>query len=210
MRPPWIDPVGGQVFVTQSSDVKAGDGSHDLQRQLLKLVLEVGPLCVFFVVTSLAGVYAGTACFVPATILALGASRLLLGRIPVMPLVSGVFVIIFGGLTLYLHDDLFIKVKPTIINGLFAVLLFWGLSQGRSWLKYLFADAFHLTDEGWRILTFRWACYFSFLAVLNELVWRNMSPEFWSGFKLLGVMPLTIIFTIAQVGLLKKHEASAN
>jgi intracellular septation protein len=179
-------------------------------RQVLKLVLELGPLVTFFVVNSNAGIYWGTGCFIVTTVLALAASRILLGRIPLMPLISGAFVIVFGGLTVLLQNDVFIKVKPTVVNLLLAAALFGGLSQGRSWLKYLFDDAFHLTDEGWRKLTFRWACFFVVLAVLNEIVWRNASSEMWASFKLFGVMPLTMIFAIAQIGLLKKFEASAN
>ena len=198
------------MIVTESTEIKPEVGAQDVQRQLLKLAFEVGPLFVFFVVTNLVGLYPGTACFVAATVVSLVASRLMLGRIPMMPLVSGFFVIVFGGLTLYLHDNLFIKMKPTIVNALFAMVLFGGLAAGRSWLKYLFEDAFSLTDEGWRILTFRWACFFVFLAMLNEIVWRNTDDMFWASFKLFGIMPLTIIFTIAQIGLLKKHETSAN
>jgi intracellular septation protein len=195
--------------VTESTEIKPAD-SDETQRQLLKLLLELGPLVVFFVMNAQAGIYWGTGCFVVATLAALVASKMLLGRIPTMPLVSGFFVIVFGGLTIWLHDDLFIKMKPTIVNTLFAAVLFGGLAMGRSWLKYLFGEAFRLTETGWRMLTFRWACFFVLLAILNEIVWRNFSTEFWISFKLLGILPLTMIFAIAQIGLLKKHEASAN
>jgi intracellular septation protein len=195
--------------VTVETEVKAINPA-ETQRQLVKLLLEVGPLVVFFVVNTQAGIWWGTGCFVGATIIALVCSLMLVGRVPIMPLVSGTFVIVFGGLTLYLQDDLFIKIKPTIVNTLFASILFGGLAFGRSWLKYLFEDAFHLTDEGWRILTFRWACFFVLLAALNEVVWRNVPTDYWSGFKLFGILPLTIIFAISQIGLLKKYESSAN
>lgn len=201
--------------MTANSDVKPDDTTKpldtaEIQRRLLKLVLELGPLLVFFLATNLYDIYIATACFVPLTIAALIASWLLLKRVAMMPLVSGFFVVVFGGLTLYLHDDLFIKMKPTILDGLFSAILFGGLATGRSWLKYLFEDEIHLTDMGWRILTFRWAFFFAFLAILNEVIWRNTSPAFWSGFKLYGIMPLTIIFTLAQLGLLKKHETPAH
>jgi intracellular septation protein len=195
--------------VTDSTEIKAAT-TDDTGHQLLKLLLELGPLVVFFVVNAEAGIYWGTGCFVAVTLAALVASKMLLGCIATMPLVSGFFVVVFGGLTLYLHDDLFIKMKPTILNSLFAMVLFGGLATGRSWLKYLFGDAFHLTERGWRILTFRWACFFVVLAVLNELVWRNATTEFWISFKLFGIMPLTMIFAVAQIGLLKKYEASVN
>lgn len=198
--------------MTAESDVKTDAAEKpldaaEIQRRLLKLVLELGPIAVFFITTNLKDIYTATACFVPLTLLSLIASWLLLKRVAIMPLISGFFVTVFGGLTIYLHDDLFIKMKPTILDSLFAVILFGGLAMGRSWLKYLFEDEIHLTDEGWRLLTFRWACFFAFLAILNEIIWRNTSPAFWSGFKLYGIMPLTIAFTLAQLGLLKKYEA---
>lgn len=183
--------------------------SVDGGRQLLKLVVELGPLIVFFVANSQGGLLWGTKLFVPATILALIASRLLFGKVAIMPLVSGVFVVVFGGLTVWLQDELFIKIKPTIVNTLFATILFGGLAFGRSWLKYLFDEAFRLQDEGWRKLTFRWACFFVVLAVLNEIVWRTTSTDFWVAFKTFGVMPLTLIFAISQIGLLKKYEIPA-
>lgn len=196
--------------MTDSTKVEPQDRADDTHRQILKLLLELGPLVVFFVMNSQAGIYWGTGCFVVATLAALISSKLIFGHIPTMPLVSGFFVIIFGGLTVLLHDDLFIKMKPTIVNSLFAIALFGGLAYGRSWLKYLFGEAFKLTEEGWRVLTFRWACFFVMLAILNEIVWRNSSTEFWISFKLFGIMPLTMIFAVAQIGLLKKHEAAPN
>jgi len=196
--------------VTESTEIKTAAPADETSHQLMKLLLELGPLLVFFVVNAQAGIYWGTGCFVVATITALVTSKLMHGTIPTMPLVSGFFVIVFGGLTLWLQDDLFIKMKPTIVNSLFAILLFGGLAFGKSWLKYLFGEAFRLTEEGWRVLTFRWACFFVVLAILNEVVWRNSTTEFWISFKLFGIMPLTMLFAIAQIGLLKKHEASVN
>lgn len=178
-------------------------------QQLLKMLLEIGPIAVFFVVNSYRGIFWGTAAFMIATIVALLASRRLLGRIPIMPLVSGVFVLVFGGLTLYLQDELFIKMKPTIVNTLFAMILIGGLILGHGLLKYLFGEVFRLTEEGWRILTFRWAIFFLLLAVLNEIVWRSFSTDFWIGFKVWGIMPLTMVFAIAQMGLLKRYELRA-
>lgn len=176
-------------------------------QQLLKMLLEIGPIAVFFVTNSYRGIFWGTAAFMVATLVALVASRQLLGRIPIMPLVSGVFVLVFGGLTLYLQDELFIKMKPTIVNSLFAAILIGGLMWGQAFLKYLFGEVFRLTEEGWRILTFRWAMFFLLLAVLNEIIWRSFSTDFWIGFKVWGIMPLTMVFAIAQMGLLKRFEA---
>lgn len=183
--------------------------------QLKKLLVELGPLVVFFTVNSQAhrvisdpkhAIFWGTGAFMVATLIALIVSRSLFGRVPVMPLVSGFFVIIFGGLTLLLQDELFIKMKPTIVNALFAAALFAGLMFERPLMKYLFGEVFHLTEKGWTILTWRWACFFVFLAVLNELVWRSFSTDFWVSFKVFGVMPITIVFAALQVGLLKRYE----
>ena len=179
-------------------------------RALLKLAVELGPLVVFFVANARGGIFIGTGCFVAATLASLAASRVLFGRVPTMPLVTGFFVLVFGGLTLALRDELFIKLKPTIVNSLFAIILFGGLIAGRPLLKYLFGDVFRLTDEGWRKLTFRWACFFLALAVLNEIVWRLFSTDTWVSFKVFGIMPLTMIFALLQIGLLKRHEAAKN
>jgi intracellular septation protein len=180
-----------------------------LKDQLLKLAVEVGPLVVFFVVNARAGIFWGTGVFMGATVVSLIASRILFGRIPVMPLVTGVCVMVFGGLTLWLQDDHFIKIKPTIVNALFAGALFIGLLVGQSLLRVIFGEVFRLTDEGWRKLTLRWAFFFIFLAVLNEVVWRSFSTDTWVSFKVFGVMPLTMAFAVAQVGLLRQYELPA-
>lgn len=174
--------------------------------QILKLVVEIGPLVVFFVVNARAGIFWGTGLFMAATIVSLIASRMFFGRIPVMPLVSGACVLIFGGLTLWLQDEHFIKIKPTIVNMLFAGTLFIGLLAGHSLLRIVFGEVFHLTDEGWRKLTLRWACFFTFLALLNEVVWRSFSTDVWVSFKVFGIMPLTMLFAVAQIGLLRQYE----
>ena len=176
------------------------------RKQVIKLLVELGPLVVFFIGNSRYGIFAGTGAFMVATVIALAVSRAVLGRIPTMPLVSGFFVIVFGGLTLWLQDDQFTKLKPTIVNGLFAAILFAGLAAGKSLLKIVFDDVFRLTEEGWRQLTFRWALFFVALAILNEIVWRFFSTDFWVSFKVFGIMPITMAFAIAQVRLLKRHE----
>ncbi|RUP08375.1 septation protein A [Hyphomicrobium sp.] len=176
------------------------------RKQLIKLVVELGPLIVFFIVNSRFGIFAGTGAFMVATVIALGASRALLGRIATMPLVTGVFVLVFGGLTLWLQDDHFIKIKPTIVNGLFAAILIAGLISGRLFLKIVFGDVMRLSEEGWRILTLRWALFFVFLSILNEVMWRFFSTDTWVAFKVFGIMPITFVFALAQIGLLKKYE----
>ncbi len=173
--------------------------------QLLKLALEVAPIVVFFVVNGYSDIFWGTGAFMVATAISLVVSRSVLGRIPVMPLVSGIFVLAFGALTLILQDALFIKLKPTIGNALFSIILFGGLLVGQPLLRHLMGDMFQLTNRGWTVLTFRWACFFAFLAGLNEIVWRNFSESFWISFKLWGVMPLTMIFALAQLGVLKRY-----
>jgi len=180
-----------------------------LKAQLLKLAVEVGPLLVFFLVNARAGIFWGTGIFMGATLASLVASRILFGRIPVMPLVSGACVIVFGGLTLWLQDDHFIKIKPTIVNALFAGALFFGLLAGQPLLRLVFGEVFRLSDEGWRKLTLRWACFFMFLAVLNEIMWRSFSTDTWVNFKVFAVMPLTMAFAVAQVGLLRQYEQHA-
>jgi intracellular septation protein len=175
-------------------------------KQALKMLLELAPLGVFGLIYWRTGnVFWGIGCFMAATAIALVASRVMFGRIPVMPLVSGLAVMVFGGLTLWLQDETFIKVKPTIVNLLFAGVLLGGLAFGRPLIKYVFGEAFKLTDDGWRLLTLRWGCFFIALALLNEIVWRSFSTAFWWSFKAWGMMPLTLIFAVAQIGLIRKY-----
>lgn len=176
------------------------------RKQLIKLVVEFGPLLVFFVTNSRFGIYTGTGAFMVATVISLIASWTLLGRIAVMPLITSVFVLVFGGLTLWLQDDHFIKIKPTIVNGLFAAILIGGLATGRLFLKIVFGEVMRLSEDGWRILTLRWALFFVFLAVLNEVMWRFFSTDTWVAFKVFGIMPITFVFALCQIGVLKKYE----
>lgn len=178
-------------------------------KPLLKLAIETGPLVVFFVVNARAGLFAGTAVFMVAIVISVAASWVLERKAPVMPLVSGVFVLVFGGLTLYLADELFIKIKPTLVNGLFAAILFAGLLFNKPLLKSVFGSAFELTERGWYILTIRWAVFFVVLAILNEIVWRSFSTDFWVAFKLMGALPLTLVFALAQTPTLMRHQVVA-
>jgi intracellular septation protein len=194
----------------------------------IKIALDLGPLILFFFANARpalfapllspflpadllageqAGIFAATAVFMIAVLVALVVSYALTGRLPVMTIVSAIIVTVFGGLTLFLHDETFIKVKPTIIYVLFAGVLGGGLLFNRPLLMVVFDSVFNLTPEGWRKLTIRWALFFAFLAVLNEAVWRTQSTDFWVSFKAFGVMPLTFIFAALQYPLMAKHEA---
>jgi intracellular septation protein len=195
---------------------------------VLKLALELGPLVVFFLANSygdalaqaypalesLGGkIFVGTAFFMVAMLISQAISLVLLRHVAVMPLVTLAFVLVFGGLTLWLQDDLFIKMKPTIVNCIFGTALLGGLLFGKSLLAYVFDAAFRMDAEGWRKLTLRFGLLFFALAALNEIVWRNFSTDFWVGFKTWAVMPLTMIFMMTQLSLIQRHalpEAGEN
>lgn len=196
------------------------------QNPLAKLALEMGPLIMFFAANSrpdwfrpIVGAVLGeglvsggnapiliaTAVFMVAMAASLGLALVLHRKLPIMPLVSGAVVLVFGTLTLVLQDELFIKLKPTIVNALFGSALLGGLAFGRPLLPYVFEAVFHLDDRGWWKLTFRWGLFFFFLAALNEAVWRTQTTDFWVAFKVWGVMPLTIAFTLAQTPMMMRH-----
>ena len=172
---------------------------------MLKLALDLGPLLLFFAANSRYGIFTATATFMVAVLAALAVSYVMTRRLPIMPVVTAVIVVVFGGLTLILHDATFIKVKPTIIYGLFGAVLLGGLVFNKPLLGVVFDSLFHLSEEGWRKLTLRWAIFFFVLAVLNEIVWRNASTDAWVAFKVFGVVPLTIVFGALQVPLLKRY-----
>jgi len=185
-----------------------GAGQERGMRRLYATALELGPLLLFFVANAKWGIFTGTTVFVAATAVALPCYRWLEKRWPVMPLVGGFFVLVFGGLTIWLQDDTFIKLKPTIVNCLFGVILGGGLLfLQRPLLKPIFGAAFKLTDEGWRKLTLRWALFFFALAILNEIVWRTQTTDVWVSFKVFGVVPLTFLFGALQYPLLTKYAA---
>jgi intracellular septation protein len=173
---------------------------------ILKLVLDIGPLVLFFVANSRFGIFAATAAFMIAVLAALAVSYAITRHIAIMPVVTAVIVLIFGTLTLVLHNETFIKLKPTIIYLLFGGTLLLGLLINRPFLSILFDQMFHLTDEGWRKLTWRWVIFFFALAVLNEIVWRNFSTDAWVSFKLFGVVPLTFLFGALQYPLLTRYH----
>jgi intracellular septation protein len=171
----------------------------------LKIVLDLGPLLIFFAANSRFGIFAATGAFMAAIVIALAVAYALTRHLPIMPLVTAVVVVVFGTLTLVLHDELFIKVKPTIIYVLFGGVLLLGLAFGKSLLGLVFDSVFHLTEEGWRKLTLRWALFFLALAVLNEVVWRTQTTDVWVSFKVFGVVPLTFLFAALQYPLLTKY-----
>jgi intracellular septation protein len=195
----------------------------------LKLALDLGPLVLFFVATTRpalfeplvapflsaellagphAGIFTATAVFIPAVLFALAIGYAKTRHLPVMPLVTAIVVVVFGGATLILQNDQFIKLKPTIIYVLFGSVLLGGLAFGKPLLGVVFDSVFNLTEEGWRKLTLRWIGFFLAMAVLNEIA-RHVSENVWVYFKAWGVLPLPLIFAMAQIGLIRRHEAKA-
>ncbi len=174
---------------------------------VLKLVLNVGPLVLFFSANAKFGIFAATTTFMVAVLTALVISYAVTRHIAIMPVVTAAIVLVFGGLTLVLHDATFIKLKPTIIYLLFGGTLAIGLLLGKPLLGVLFDQMFHLTEEGWRKLTWRWASFFFALAIANEIVWRTQTTDFWVSFKLFGVVPLTFLFGALQMPLINRYSA---
>ncbi len=176
------------------------------QNPALKLALEMGPLVLFFFTNWKFGIFPATAVLMVAVTLALSISYFVTRQLPLMPVVTAIFVLIFGGLTFYFDDDLFIKLKPTIVNILFGSGLLVALAMGRPLLPLLLDSVLQLEEEGWRKLTLRWGLFFYVLAGLNEIVWRSFSTDFWVSFKAFGIMPLTMVFALSQVPLILKYE----
>ena len=173
--------------------------------QWLKLSLDLGPLLLFFFVNAKWGIFAATGTFMAATLFSLAFTYALIRKIPMMPLVSAGVVLVFGGLTIWLQDETFIKIKPTIIYALFAAVLFGGLFVGRPLLSLVLGSVFQLKGDGWRKLTFRWAIFFVVMAVVNEFVWRTDATDTWVAFKTFGFLPLTVAFALAQTPLLMSY-----
>ncbi|HTT83889.1 MAG TPA: septation protein A [Rhizomicrobium sp.] len=177
---------------------------------LVRLALDLGPLLVFFAAYEFFGIFAATACFMVAVFAALGFGYVREHRFAPMPLFTAILVLIFGGLTLYLRNDIFIKMKPTVLYALFGALLLGGLAFNQLLIKYVFAQAFDLSNAGWRTLTWRWGTFFLALAALNEAVWRNFSTSTWVYFKVWAVIPLIFLFALAQTPLILRHGIEAD
>ncbi len=179
-------------------------------RPLERLGLDLGPLLIFFVAFEWAGIFAATAAFMVAVLVTLAAGYVIERRISPMPVFTAVLVLIFGGLTLYLKNDTFIKMKPTVLYAFFGSTLLGGLAFGRVFVKYVFAAAFELSETGWRKLSYRWGFFFLALAVVNEIVWRTLPTGDWVKFKVFGIIPLILLFALAQMPLVLKHEVKEN
>jgi intracellular septation protein len=188
----------------------AGRPQPGRQNPLLKLVLEMGPLALFFFTNSKYGIFPATGVLMAGVVVALLASWALTRRLPLMPVVTAVAVLVFGSLTFFFNDELFIKLKPTIVNSLFGSVLLGALYFRKPLLPIVLDSVLQLTDEGWRVLTLRWGIFFFVLAALNELVWRTQSTDFWVTFKVFGTMPLTLIFALAQLPLILRHEIKSD
>ena len=175
--------------------------------QIRRLALDLGPLLIFFAAFKFLGIFAATAAFIVAVLAALALSYLIERRLSPMPLFTALLVVVFGGLTLYLKNDVFIKMKPTVLYGFFGAVLLGGLGFNRLFIKYVFAQAFELDEQGWKILTVRWGLFFLCLAAINETVWRTTSTAIWVSFKVWGIIPLIFLFALAQTPLVIKHQA---
>ena len=175
-------------------------------KSIYKLLIDIGPLAVFFIFYTKSGLQASILPLMIATVIAVLFSYILEKKIPIMPTVGAGIVLIFGGLTIYFDNEVFIKMKPTIINLIFAIILYGGMLVKKPLLKILLGAALRLEEEGWRILTYRWIGFFIALAVLNEIVWRTQTTDIWVNFKVFGILPITFIFTMTQFPLIKKHQ----
>ena len=175
-------------------------------KSIFKLLIDIGPLAVFFIFYTRGDLKTAILPFIIATIIAVIFSYIIEKKIPVMPTVGAVIILIFGGLTIYFDNETFFKMKPTIINLLFAAILYGGIILNKSLLRYLLGAALKLQDEGWNILTKRWIGFFIALAILNEIIWRTQTTDIWVNFKVFGILPITFIFTLTQFSTIKKYQ----
>ncbi len=175
-------------------------------KSIYKLLIDIRPLAVFFIFYTRGDLKTAILPFMIATIIAVLFSYILEKKIPIMPTVGAVIILIFGGLTIYFDNETFFKMKPTIINLLFAGILYGGIILNKSLLRYLLGAALKLQDEGWDILTKRWIGFFIALAILNEIIWRTQTTDMWVNFKVFGILPITFIFTLTQFSTIKKYQ----
>ena len=173
--------------------------------QLRRLLLDLGSLLIFFAAFKWGGFFVATGAFMAAIAVALVLGWWIERKLSPMPLFTALLVMVFGGLTPYLQNETFLKMKVTVLYVFFAVILVGGLASGRLFLKYVFAQAFELDEIGWRKLTLRWAIFFLALAALNEAVWRNLSTALWVDFKVWVILPLILLFALAQTPLVLRH-----
>ena len=172
----------------------------------MRIALDIGPLLLFFIANARLGIFTATAAFMVAIVVAMAVSYALVRRVSVIQLFSAFMVIVMGGLTLYLHDESFIKLKPTIYYAFVAALLGYGLATGKPVLQSVLGSAYPgLEPEGWRKLTRNWAIFFVAMAVANEAVWRSSTTQFWISYKLWGALPATMLFALANVPMLLRH-----
>ena len=175
-------------------------------KSIFKLLIDIGPLAVFFVFYTRGDLKTAILPFMIATIIAVLFSYIIEKKIPIMPTVGAIIILIFGGLTIYFDNETFFKMKPTIINLLFAGILYGGSILNKPLLRYLLGAALKLQDEGWDILTKRWIGFFIALAILNEIIWRTQTTDIWVSFKVFGILPITFIFTLTQFSTIKKYQ----
>ena len=175
-------------------------------KSISKLFVDIGPLAVFFIFYIRGDLQSAILPFMIATVIAVLFSYIVEKKIPIMPTVGAVIILIFGGLTIYFDNETFFKMKPTVINLLFAGILYGGIIFNKLLLRYLLGAALKLKEEGWKILTRRWIYFFIALAILNEIIWRTQSTDIWVNFKVFGILPITFIFTLAQFTIIKKYQ----
>jgi intracellular septation protein len=173
---------------------------------LLKFALDLGPLLIFFAANGLFGIFTATAVFMAAMLIVIAIGIVVERKLSPIPLITGALVLVFGGLTLWLANDIFIKIKPTILYAMFAAILIGGLAFDRLFIKLVLGQTLRLEDAAWRTLTWRWAAFFIVLAVINEIVWRNVSTGTWVAFKVWAVFPLTLLFAMAQAPFISRHQ----
>lgn len=173
--------------------------------QGLKTLLEFGPLVAFFAANYWGGIFVATMAIMITTPIALAITWLITRKLSIMPIVTLVLVAIFGGMTLYFQDETFIKIKVTIINLIFAGILLGGLLFKKPLLKYVFGEALNLHDTGWKKMTLNWGIFFLVLALINEMVWRNVTTDTWVNFKTFGILPLTFLFALSQTPLMQRY-----